>query len=1852
MFFPYYMKPGHIASSAVDYLARKKGLILNSSDISKTILANVEAAEHKGVVVPEGTTVGYVLTVQDNMSSGWQVSTGDLLLISPNIWEKRQEFRTPPVVTYAYNDYSSTSTQIPTTQVVHNIIDTKIQSAGLNQLLSLDSVAYNKSMTLQSSTRTSTWSSSELSIGTTISSTIYSMNRLQTNGLYTISSPLQGITVEGKVYFDSGVTFAVPPQSNADPIVGNDLATKAYVDTLIGNYSGTGVNLYMNTGGVLGTVIGSGDVVIETTGITESTFIAQFTTPANYPNTTVIPSGIWNMTLYGNLNLDTKIIKYYFELWKVTEGGIEVLLHTSGEGEDVNTLSSIPEIHRINLSLTEPHTILVSDRIRIKIYAKSSDSEGVTLNTFFGGDYYSYLTTSLSGGLSILTMTNNFTATNKFIQEIKAEGGITTTTVFGTQMVATSISTGSLSSNSMSVVGTIVSNGGVETTTLQTSGLITSSNGILATGNGISVTGGGIATTTLNSVGLITAQNGVIISGGLTVSGADGITTTKLYSTGTVNCTALTASGLITASHVDGITTTKLHSVGAITTQSTISASGLITASHADGMTTTKLHSVGAITTQSTVSASGLITASHADGITTTRLYASGLITASHADGMTTTKLHSVGAITTQSTVSASGLITASHADGITTTRLYASGLITASHSNGITTTELYTTGIVTFGSYLPYCTVIPGLDKELTNKKYVDTLVDNYTGNGLRMYLSKTFSFNPNPITSSSTYELNTKNIRGQSYSWIYTPGSGTKVRVASFVTDVYSVNTTFPAGWWSMVIYQTAQEDSGSATYTFTLNRADDVGDIVGNQIGGESIQAINDNSTSEFLRFRSSTSFTSFTIPANTRLRLNLYVNVSSNVYTIFDGEYASYIQTPLPITSAPNTWTGKNTFSAGLTSSALITANAGLTVTDIGISTTTLNASSLITATAGLTVSGSTATFTTYTPQCSIESTIDAELTNKAYVDKNMISYTGNGLSMYFNIIGTISSPIVNPMTSPITYELNPIMYPVLASPSSTYYTLQTTGSGTKTLIASFITSPFKSSFYIQEGIWSMVLYGAVSSATGTATYSFQIRKTDSSGQQDAGTIGSESSSTIDVNALSSVAPGMYQCSTRIPSSSGILNNRIKVDIYATVPSGVTLYTYFGGIYSSYMKTTLPITTTNNTWLEANTFSGGITTTTLNTSGLITASHTDGITTTKLYASGLITASHADGITTTQLYSTGTVTFGGDTAPRCDVNPLWNNELANKNYVDTSIDNYTGNGLRMYFIKPVSFNPNPITASSTYELNPKMPNYSDWINTTGTGTKVLLASFVTEVYSADTVFPSGWWSMVIYHSANLNSGTSYYTFTLNQANNVGATVGDQIGNESIEATNINSTLDYLPFRCSTSFNSFTIPANTRLRLNLYISVPSGVMVSTAFGNHASYIQTTLPITSAPNTWTEKNTFSAGLTTTTLNASGRITADGGLSLNGMDKGISMWNGDINIYKTTYLDNNPSSTILGYRMSLLSSYYLFFSKYETENGYTSTTALQFNPPNGLLVGQNTNIVTIGNATNTNRIGSLDIVGATLDNKDTANVLNLGTNQIGGILNLGTNTGRTGAINIGANSCAVNVGGTLNAQQGISTQTIKATNTGTAVSLYTGQTAGTITIGSENSNVTVTSPLTTSSTLTTSGLLTASGGIGSTHIYYTSVPTTNINSIGYRTTKTVTGSFTTSSTMNSVSSLLNFTGGTAGAMIGVWLYELKFMKTVQAAAPYYLMASIKVGTGTTVPTGILTAGHDATDRVQSGQIAATHDGSNASTVLLVATKYIESNANTVHVLVSTNIASIQITTAFTSITCTVTRLA
>ena len=331
------------------------------------------------------------------------------------------------------------------------------------------------------------------------------------------------------------------------------------------------------------------------------------------------------------------------------------------------------------------------------------------------------------------------------------------------------------------------------------------------------------------------------------------------------------------------------------------------------------------------------------------------------------------------------------------------------------------------------------------------------------------------------------------------------------------------------------------------------------------------------------------------------------------------------------STTNTWNVLQTFTSGIN-----VAGTGISVTIGGITTNTLSSTGLITASSGITlggtgvISGSTinistnsaigntvnvgwygttttfstvningqAKFNNITPQCSVDPTFGDELANKGYVDRVVGNYSGNGLFLYFNIPGPITNPITSPLTGLTTQVLGQTLVPMNASNAALYYTLQTTSIGTSTLIASFMTaSGYPNTTSIPSGIWSMLVYGYVSSTTGTVFYHFDVYEVDAAGVN-VKQLGGDSTKSNDVNAVTASDPDAYHCSLTMPLAITLTSttSRIKVNIYVTgagLAAGTNLFTYFGGTYYSFITSTLSastaLLTANNTWTGTNEFS---------------------------------------------------------------------------------------------------------------------------------------------------------------------------------------------------------------------------------------------------------------------------------------------------------------------------------------------------------------------------------------------------------------------------------------------------------------------------------------------------------------------------------------------------------------------------------------------------------------------------------------------------------------------------------------
>ena len=220
------------------------------------------------------------------------------------------------------------------------------------------------------------------------------------------------------------------PIHSPDPINGNDLATKGYTDSLVGQYSG-GYNFFFNYSVVDGiykslgqSVVASAQQIVPITTDTTNQLVASFVSSAL--GITSIPSGIWNVLVFSEVASIGGILTYFFEVYKLT-GATETLIFTSGLSTDVNATTT-PTAYGINGTLTAPYTVLLTDKIVIKIYLHK-DGTPQLVNTYFQNAYYSFVQSTLNAGTTILSSNNTFTGTNKFTLGITAPSLTTETAV-------------------------------------------------------------------------------------------------------------------------------------------------------------------------------------------------------------------------------------------------------------------------------------------------------------------------------------------------------------------------------------------------------------------------------------------------------------------------------------------------------------------------------------------------------------------------------------------------------------------------------------------------------------------------------------------------------------------------------------------------------------------------------------------------------------------------------------------------------------------------------------------------------------------------------------------------------------------------------------------------------------------------------------------------------------------------------------------------------------------------------------------------------------------------------------------------------------------------------------------------------------------------------------------------------------------------------------------------------------------------------------------------------------------------------------------------------------------------------
>jgi hypothetical protein len=216
------------------------------------------------------------------------------------------------------------------------------------------------------------------------------------------------------------VLFNTPPHLPT-PVYGNDGANKGYVDSLVGQYGGS-LNLFFNkslTSDISGynilssTPTISSSINVPTNTNAEPILVSSFITPQL--NITSIPAGIWSAFIYGSTSNKNEVVYYILRIYTYT---IDGSLNQIGDDNPYSTPINVkaPTIGTYYCFKQIPATPIASTtRIVVGLYIyKPSGGALATITTHFEGSYYSYISSTLNAGTTLLSSNNLWSGTNDF----------------------------------------------------------------------------------------------------------------------------------------------------------------------------------------------------------------------------------------------------------------------------------------------------------------------------------------------------------------------------------------------------------------------------------------------------------------------------------------------------------------------------------------------------------------------------------------------------------------------------------------------------------------------------------------------------------------------------------------------------------------------------------------------------------------------------------------------------------------------------------------------------------------------------------------------------------------------------------------------------------------------------------------------------------------------------------------------------------------------------------------------------------------------------------------------------------------------------------------------------------------------------------------------------------------------------------------------------------------------------------------------------------------------------------------------------------------------------------------------
>ena len=1203
---------------------------------------------------------------------------------------------------------------------------------------------------------------------------------------FTTSTPDYLFNGSGNIKFNTSPSVPVPT-------LGPHATTKEYVDTVVGNYGGNGLALYFNTPtpatspstGTLSNVLNSNaQVVITKTIVSGDNLIATFTT-SGYPNTSIIPIGLWTSTLYGSSTSATGTLQYYFKLYKVVSG-TSVLIGTSGYSYDINSITTNPGNFYCTYALTTEQTMNTSDLIRIEIYCLASADVPVdtVLSTYFQGSTYSFITTSLNGGVSLLTTTNSWNGTNTFLVSPVAPTPLSTsadTTVATTLYVDTSYLR---KANALSTYGKIAGQtwtGTHEFDTIMTPSITSATPG-LTVGLYTNQTTGG--TVTISNTGVTTNIKGILRSQdirGITPASSVNLYTDQTTGNISIGSTTITTNlrGILRSQDIRGIT--PASSVNLYTDQTTGNIS--------IGNTTITTFINGGLRSQDI---RGITPASSVN------LYVD----------QTTGGNISIG--NTTITTNLRGILRSQDIRGITPASSV--NLYTDQTTGG--TISIGNTGVTTVINGNLRCQTI----RSNVSSSLVNLYTDQVTGGSIIIGNSAITTF----IGGTLSF------------------GTSTSLSSTAFTTSIpdYLFNGT------GNIKFNTSPSvpEPTLGSHATTKNYVDLV--VGSGGTGGTSLLTTN-NSWSGTNTFGTLTATTPVSTSADTTVATTSYVDTSylrkadaSTIYITLEYATAALENYLLELDAVSiygritnQTWSGSHNFTG--------------------------------------------ATLTSSTPSTNIGTTVVA---TTGWVN----NYFGKVADQTWTGTHAFSAITSSSITS--------------ATPGSTVslYTNQTTG-GTVTIGSSGVTTAVNGTLNAQtiKAAGTTLDVNLYTDQTGgIITLGNTGVTTAISGTLNAQTI-SAAAKTTAVGLYTDQTGGIITLgNTGVTTAiSGTLN--AQTISAATKGSAVGLYTdQTGGIIT---LGNTGVTTAISGTLNAQTISAA---TKGSTVGLYTDQSAGGnitigsseVTTT---VNGTLSIGTPTSITPTAFTtSTTDYLFNGsgnikfNTSPSVP-GPTLGSHATTKEYVDTVVGNYGGNGVALYFNTP-----SPATAPSTGTL-------SNLLNTTAqavvTKTIVsgdnLIATFTTTGYPNTTLLPIGLWTSTIYGASSSATGTLQYFFKLYKV--VGSTpslIGTSGYSYDINSITTNPGNFYCTYALTTEQ---TLNTSDLIQIEIYClasaTVPVNTVLSTYFqGSTYSFITTSLnggvSLLTTTNSWNGTNTFS-GITLSTTGIS--LSGSQGITIGGVSIG-----------------------------------------------------------------------------------------------------------------------------------------------------------------------------------------------------------------------------------------------------------------------------------------------------------------------------------------------------------------------------